>query len=222
MKVFRLSRFTARFWLLVGIAGLGITLMAAGFAWAAYILFPDTVGRGRAASPPLPEVTYTREAAAFVRSLSVLGSEEDPAAAAGAPYVVIPALDVHSQIVALPFADDTWYIEGLETRLGHLQGTDAPGGTGNTALAGHLTLADGSPGPLVHLDALVPGDEITILTGGRVFTYRVTGLDVVGQDYLDILYPTDRPTLTIITCAEWSWLDGRYTSREVVTAELVQ
>lgn len=105
--------------------------------------------------------------------------------------------------------------------MGHLDGTDAPGGSGNAVFAGHITLADNSPGPLANIKMLVPGDQIVIIGGKGRYTYEVIGQQQVAEDRLEVVYPTKSPQLTLIICSRWSWLNGRYTGRQVITARLL-
>lgn len=202
--------------------GVGTILLGLGTFWGVHIVVTGILqGPGHDALPP---VTLTADAKAFVASLPVLGKEKTkPSAAAisSMPRIQIPSLGVNSAIVELPLLDTGWFLDGLETRIGHLDGTDAPGGTGNAVFAGHITLADGSSGPLAKIETLLPGAQIIIISSKQRYIYEVTGQQQVAEDRLEVVYPTKQPQLTLITCSRWSWLNGRYTSRQVVTARLV-
>ena len=97
---------------------------------------------------------------------------------------------------------DMVVVEGTdEPRLqlgpGHYPGTPLPGEAGNVAIAGHRTTY---LHPFYSLDALVPGDAITITTTQGSFRYDVTGSQVVSPDDVAVVGPTPTPQLTLTTC----------------------
>src|SRR6185369_16717688 len=116
------------------------------------------------------------EAKSFIESLPVLGQSADLGSSAHTPRVLIPRLGLDSHIVELPLTDRSWFIDGLETNIGHLEGTDAPGGSGNFVLAGHISLADNSPGPLAKIEQILPGDQIMVIYRGTIYEYKVNGI----------------------------------------------
>ena len=206
----------------------GALLVGVAVFWTIYIAAPDEVTPGSSVSVDdepvvlLPVVTLSQDASAFVESLPVLGDEAQVSKQVGAPRMLIPGLGVDEVIVELPANDLGWDVAGLGSGFGHLEGTDAPGGAGNMAFAAHISLADNSPGPLANVEQLIPGDTILIVDNQNRYIYEVVDQQQVGEDRLEILYPTETPTLTLVTCSRWSWIDGRYTSRQVVTASLVE
>jgi LPXTG-site transpeptidase (sortase) family protein len=199
----------------------GTLLVGLSAFWTVYILWPGALPGQRMphAADALPPVELNDEAEAFVDALPELGREHR-AGTSDVPRIIIPRLSVEEAIVESPLQQQGWFIDGLESRIAHLEGTDAPGGDGNAVFAGHITLSDNSPGPLVRVDRLVPGDAILVVHGPVTYQYEVVGRQQVGEDRLEVVYPTQTPTLTLITCSSWSWFDGRYTSRQVVTARL--
>jgi LPXTG-site transpeptidase (sortase) family protein len=203
----------------VAVWGVGTLCLGLATFWGVRILVTGTaLGPGHDLLPP---VKLNAAAQSFVDSLPVLGKGGAKSPGGETPHIQIPKLGVDSAIVELAQTDKSWFIDGLEKHIGHLQGTDAPGGTGNAVFAGHVALADNSPGPLAEVERLVPGDQIIVIAGRSRSLYEVTGQQQVGEDRLEVAYPTSTPQLTLITCARWSWLDGRYTGRVVVTARLV-
>ncbi|OGO17163.1 MAG: hypothetical protein A2Z14_05980 [Chloroflexi bacterium RBG_16_48_8] len=50
------------------------------------------------------------------------------------------------------------------------------------------------------MDKLEPGDEIKVMTATREFTYIVTGLKIVEPTDVSVMDPTERPTITLISC----------------------
>jgi LPXTG-site transpeptidase (sortase) family protein len=198
--------------------GAATLLIGLGVFWAIYIVLRP--GQNDPGTLTLPQVRYTAESKSFIDSLPVLGQSADLGSSAHTPRVLIPRLGLDAHIVELPLKDRSWFIDGLEKNIGHLEGTDAPGGSGNFVLAAHLSLADNSPGPLAHIEQMLPGDQVMVIYQSRIYEYNVTTIQEVAEDRLDVVYPTSTPTLTLLTCARWSWLDGHYTSREVVSATL--
>jgi sortase A len=102
----------------------------------------------------------------------------------------------------------------LQKGPGHYPNTPMPGQIGNVAIAGHRTTYGH---PFYSLDALVPGNLISITTPGGEYTYSVTGSRVVAPSDVSVLAATSDATLTLTTCTP------RYsaTSRLVVSARLV-
>lgn len=78
---------------------------------------------------------------------------------------------------------------------GHVDGTAAPGESGNTVLAGHRDTV------FAFLGRLSLGDELELETanGGRR-RYAVVSTHVVHERAAWVLEPTADPTLTLVTC----------------------
>ena len=51
-----------------------------------------------------------------------------------------------------------------------------------------------------HLDELQPGDEVILFTAQRTYTYIVTTSQIVEPTQVEVLDPTNDPTLTLISC----------------------
>jgi sortase A len=72
-----------------------------------------------------------------------------------------------------------------------------PGASGNVVLSAHNDIF----GEIFRdLDRLEPGDEITIYTNQRAYTYVVSDSMVVEPTQVDIMDNTSQPTLTLISC----------------------
>jgi sortase A len=107
---------------------------------------------------------------------------------------------------------DGW--EQLKRGVGQHIGGVNPGDAGNLILSAHNDIF----GMLFRdLDQLKPGDEIIVSTATRQYTYRVTGLSIVEPTDVEVMEPTDRPTITLISC--YPYLVD--TQRIVVVGELV-
>jgi len=137
-----------------------------------------------------------------------------------APPIPAPAPDGPVGILSIPKIDlSMMVVEGtnadqLRSGPGHYPGTPLPGEEGNAAIAGHRTTY---LHPFYNLDALSPGDPISILTVHGLFVYHVTSSQVVDPTDVAVVAPTPTPMLTLTTC------NPRYSAsqRLVVHAALV-
>jgi LPXTG-site transpeptidase (sortase) family protein len=147
------------------------------------------------------------------------GGAPDPSAVT---RIVIPAINLDAVVKYVPYSGYTWLIGGLKQEVAWMGDTSWPGLGGNTGLAGHVDLVDGSPGPFWNLNQLKPGDQVMIHTQQKVYTYRVSGQRVVEDTDTSVLAPTDKPQITLITCTDWSSELRTYLQRLIVFAEFVQ
>lgn len=133
--------------------------------------------------------------------------------------ILIPRLAVESELTHAPIVGQEWDISRLRDEVAHLAGTVYPGESGNTVLAGHVTVPGAGWGPFRELDTLQPGDEIFIQNGDeRAFTYVVAEKQVVDPTDIQVAYPTDDDRLTLITCSDWDEEADTYAKRIVVIA----
>jgi sortase A len=100
----------------------------------------------------------------------------------------------------------------LRVAIGHLPDTPMPWHEGNSALAGHR---DTCFRPLQHVRV---GDEVRVSTVRGDFRYHVRDTMVVSPNDVWVLDPTDRPTLTLITCYPFRYI-GNAPRRLIVRAE---
>jgi sortase A len=90
---------------------------------------------------------------------------------------------------------DGW--EQFKKGVGQHIGSANPGEPGNLVLSAHNDIF----GELFrYLDRLRPGHPIKVSTSGREFTYIVTGIRVVQPTEVSVLEPTEKPTITLISC----------------------
>ena len=88
--------------------------------------------------------------------------------------------------------------DALRAGAGHYPSTPLPGERGNVAIAGHRTTYGK---PFRHLDAVVRGDRIELLTPVGTFVYEVTvGPYVIAPGDLSVLAQDQRSLLTLTTC----------------------
>ena len=106
---------------------------------------------------------------------------------------------------------DGW--DQLKKGVGQHAGTANPGQKGNLVVSAHNDIF----GELFrHLDQLKPGDEVLVSTATRQWEYRVTGVQIVEPTDVSVMAPTERPTLTLVSCYPYL-VDNQ---RIVVFAEL--
>ena len=105
--------------------------------------------------------------------------------------IQIPAIGIDAPIVQ----GDGW--EQLKKGVGQHIGSANPGEKGNVVLSAHNDIF----GEIFRdLDRLKPGDEITIYTNQRAYTYVVSESQVVEPTQVEFLESTSQPTLTLISC----------------------
>ncbi len=139
--------------------------------------------------------------------------------------LIIPKLNVDVP-VSFGIPNDTASVNAaMETGVAHfmIPGASAfPGEIGNTVITGH------SAGDIYSnmqykfifsgLERLVPGDLVYIDYNGTRYTYSVTGSEVVEPSEVSkLVYETDKPMLTLITCTPLG--TSRY--RLLVSAEQI-
>lgn len=109
-----------------------------------------------------------------------------------ARIIEIPAIGVNAPIVAGVY---DW--EQLKRGVGYHTGSALPGQIGNMVLAAHNDIY----GEIFRdLSQLSPGDEFTVSTGARSYTYVVTKIEIVEPTDVDVMQPTDHATATLISC----------------------
>lgn len=106
--------------------------------------------------------------------------------------LMIPKLNLDQTIVQ----GTDW--EALKQGVGQLQNGVNPGDdSGNLVLNAHNDIY----GELFrYLDQLEPGDRFQVQTQTDIYTYEVTGSDVVEPNAVEVMNPTDDPTATLISC----------------------
>lgn len=108
-------------------------------------------------------------------------------------------------------ADD----ETLRIAVGHIEGTPLPGEGKNVGLAAHRDTF------FRPLEKIQKDDVVEVTTGKGTFKYRVTGTEIVLPTDVQVLDPTKRPTLTLVTCYPFVNL-GPAPKRFIVYAEQVE
>ncbi|RPI86904.1 MAG: sortase [Chloroflexi bacterium] len=136
--------------------------------------------------------------------------------------IIIPSLDVDTNVAYVPFDGNTWPIQGLRQEVAWLGDTSWPGLGGNTGLAGHVTLRGIGNGPFRYIMDLRLGDVVELHTERNVYKYEVSEKLVIDETDLSVLEKSDSSRITMITCVDWNETLGIYLRRLAVTADLVE
>jgi len=131
------------------------------------------------------------------------------APAAGAVIAKLEAPSVQMTTTVLEGSDDATLSRGA----GHIEDTPFPGQPGNIGIAGHR---DTVFRPLRRIKV---GDPLQLTTADRTYRYRISKTLIVGPDDVYVLDPTDRPTVTLVTCYPFDFI-GHAPKRFIVQAEL--
>lgn len=124
------------------------------------------------------------------RNIPVIRPNSAPAAEF-ATRIQIPAIDVDAPIVQGVES------EQLKKGVGQIPGTANPGQKGNLVLSAHNDIY----GELFrYLDRLKSGDQFTVFTNLRAYTYIVTGWELVEPARVEVLSSTPDATATLISC----------------------
>ena len=141
------------------------------------------------------------------------------------PRLIIPKINVDVPVIYDVGTDYDSQMAAMENGVAHfpIPGANShPGEVGNTALAGHSSndLFDGGDYKFIfaQLEKLVPGDTIYANYQSKRYTYVVTRTETVKPNEVNkLVYPTDKPVMTLITCTPL----GTALNRFLVTAEQV-
>ncbi len=166
----------------------------------------------------LPETGFAPHSAKAL-SLAPLVAESS----LGDVQISIPEIGLQTEIVSVQRAANSWDVSWLTTSVGHLAGTAYPTHVGNSVLAGHVNLPDGSNGPFAAIDQLQWGDEIILQLDGVDFVYEVRAIYTIHPRNLDILEKSDGYAwLTLITCTQYDENIGIFKQRVVIEAVRVR
>jgi len=110
-------------------------------------------------------------------------------------YLIIPKIGVEMPIVQ--GEDDS----ALERGAWLMPESSTPDLLGNTVLAGHrFKYKPPHKETFYLLDKLEAGDLLQIFWQGKEYRYAVVSSEVVLPEQVEVLAPTEKPTLTLITC----------------------
>lgn len=141
------------------------------------------------------------------------------------PKLIIPKINVDVPVEYDTTPDYNAQMKAMENGVawfGIPGANSKPGQVGNTVLSGHSSndIIDGGNYKFIfaRLDHMQKGDTIYINYKSKRYTYTVTKKEVVQPtDVQALVYKTDKPILTLITCTPL----GTSLNRLLVTAEQV-
>lgn len=141
------------------------------------------------------------------------------------PRLIIPKINVDVPVIYDTKPDQTSQLQAMEKGVawfGIPGANSRPGQIGNTVLSGHSSNDLFDPGDykfiFARLDQLTQGDTFYVNYLGVRYTYSITKKEVVKPtDVQKLVYPTDKPVVTLITCVPL----GTAQNRLLVTAEQI-
>jgi LPXTG-site transpeptidase (sortase) family protein len=136
----------------------------------------------------------------------------------------IPSLGVDAPIVGVLKSDGSWDVSWLGTSVGWLEGSAFPTWSGNTVLTGHVWNADNTPGVFAGIKNLKYGDRFTIRAYGQTYVYEVReNTWLWGASRVDKVFQhEEKDWVTLLTCEGYNPLSGKYLSRRIARAVLVE
>lgn len=141
------------------------------------------------------------------------------------PKLIIPKINVDVPVIYNTTPDYNSQMAAMQNGVAWfgIPGADSkPGQVGNTVLSGHSSNDWLDKGDykfiFARLDQLQVGDTVYVNYNSKRYTYSVTKKEVVKPtDVSKLVYPTNKPILTLITCTPL----GTSLNRLLVTAEQV-
>ena len=185
---------------------------------------------GQVADPPLPSAARRPVSSAASSSPPPMTPAAPPATSAPAALPVavsIPAIDVHSTLLALSSnPDGTLQVPqpGPDyDSAAWFDGSPRPGDPGPAVIEGHVDSARNGPSVFYSLGALEPGDRVEVTRADdTTVAFEVYDVRVVPKgDFptLEVYGNTDGPELRLITCGgPFDRSAGHYEDNVVVFA----
>lgn len=141
------------------------------------------------------------------------------------PKLIIPKINVDVPVVYDTTPDAAAQLKAMESGVAYfgIPGANSrPGQIGNTVISGHSSndIIDGGSYKFIfaRLEQLNKGDSVYLNYEGKRYTYTITKKEVVKPTEVSkLVYATDKPILTLITCTPL----GTALNRLLVTAEQV-
>lgn len=139
--------------------------------------------------------------------------------------LIIPKINVEAPIAFGVGNDYNSQMKAMETGVAHFSipgASSIPGQTGNTVLAGHSSNDAFVNGDYKFIFAqnekLQTGDTIYVNYKSKRYAYKITTKEVVMPEEVGkLVYPTDKPVLTLVSCVPL----GTALKRLLITAEQV-
>jgi LPXTG-site transpeptidase (sortase) family protein len=141
----------------------------------------------------------------------------------GDMWLEIPVLGIKIPVVGVPLGGPNgWDLTWLANQAGWLEGTAIPTDVGNTALTGHVYLANGEPGPFVDLHTMYWGQQIILHANGYKYIYEVRQTRTLLPNDLSVLADDGYAWLTLLTCKDYNEAKDTYATRAAVKAILLR
>lgn len=139
--------------------------------------------------------------------------------------LIIPKINVEAPIAFGVSNDYNSQMKAMEAGVAHFSipgASSTPGQTGNTVLAGHSSNDAFVNGDYKFIFAqnekLQTGDTIYVNYQSKRYAYKITTKEVVMPEEVNkLVYPTDKPVLTLVSCVPL----GTALKRLLITAEQV-
>ncbi len=183
---------------------LGYALPSIGEKWRRPAVAPDYLQPARDFVPAALPAPAAVEVPAPAEPAPATAADQRPT------RVHAPVVGIDTGIQEVFLQDGVWQV--ADYAAGYLSGTGVPG-NGNVVMAGHAGIRGAV---FATLQTLKPGDDIFVDTATQRFRYRVRETGNVWPSQVSVLFPTPKPTLTLMTCTNWDM------QRFVVIADLVE
>lgn len=186
--------FAQYFFLLVALVCLGAVAVNYGRARIVQFYQSGQLDWARTHHPPSSASSRTRGSDHAVSKAAVGNPAVSPSVLPALPLgalvgrLEIPKLDISVMVLEGDSADV------LREAVGHLPTSALPGGPGNVVIAGHRDTF------FRALRNIQKDDEITVTTTQGIYHYQVESTEKVEPDDMQVLKPSQGPTLTLITC----------------------
>lgn len=120
-------------------------------------------------------------------------------------HLIIPKLDLEAPVIAdVDGANQEAYFTALENGIAHFQGTSKPGEGSNIFIFGHSSFYWYKPGNykeiFKNLENLQIGDGIILWYQKKEYQYQVTEIKVVNPQEIDVLKPSQKEQVSLMTC----------------------
>jgi sortase A len=188
-------------WLERSLLAIGVVLAV----WCASVI----IEQRRTASLAIPEQHVTvKSLPGDAGTAGTGGTLEAPATGSVIGKLIAPGLGL--SVTVLEGSDDATLARGA----GHIEDTPFPGDRGNVGIAGHRDTI------FRALRRVKVGDEFDVKTATGLYRYRVRRSLIVKPEDVYVLDPTEKPTLTLVTCWPFEFI-GHAPKRFIVQADAI-
>lgn len=135
--------------------------------------------------------------------------------------IYIPSVNIKAPINWNVAFNDSAIQQGLQTGVVQLKGTALPGEVGNVFISGHSSYLPFAKGDYKQIFVTLPntklGDQIFIIRGGTLYTYKVENVFETKPTKIEIMKQSTDSILTLSTCVPI----GTATRRFIVQAKQI-